>query len=624
MPALLLHVLGFGRSASTACVYVCLYVYVHVYVCVCGSAAVSALNRFASQVGGTVPNLDTMLPRDLFGERGALLHKVRSTVEELSEHMYVRIVDKGAGVLWAFCKHWLWKQTEQFLVKEQYSTCAETPDAVRQATAALICERGWNANPRARMCVLYIIGKAKSLLKGQWLWRPIAAYPEPQIRKLDLRTAARAFTCFLKHLIQEVPNSFQVLRVNDVASWVTWAGKQRLTHITELDCKEQFNKIKPSWIDEHLKEGIAFIAKRRRWRMSEVTWSVHHTAPALDRPGLGTSKSFRYILHQVLSEYVRFELQRNNKCWAVGKLWSRDLCIPMGGSFSAQSADLHSVWGAYTGRQERLGALTISPEGYVLWTGRWRISLCQFRDNILMATDARVEDCREVVSLVKSVLERVWGLPVECNCADKQGNCQGACLGPVLRCMGFCISLGGEGKGLNHVHPAALTDTWDLRLGPSLMNPRHAYKGYLSGIFTGALANGRAWVSTWAGEILSALAWLQAGMRAGYTRQESMRAMHRALHRAFAGEPHFLPATVKAVYTLSHRLPAPKCVIVAALQKHLKQFAHWEGERYTSWAPRGCPGLHAYEVIWNYDWRALERVREQCCPGAGCVCVSPR
>ena len=38
----------------------------------------------------------------------------------------------------------------------------------------------------------------------------------------------------------------------------------------------------------------------------------------------------------------------------------------------------------------------------------------------------------------------------------------------------------------------------------------------------------------------------------------------------------------------------------------------------------GCPGLHAYEVIWNYDWRALERVREQCCPGAGCVCVSSR
>ena len=44
----------------------------------------------------------------------------------------------------------------------------------------------------------------------------------------------------------------------------------------------------------------------------------------------------------------------------------------------------------------------------------------------------------------------------------------------------------------------------------------------------------------------------------------------------------FLPATVKAVYTLSHRLPAPKCVIVAAVQEHLKQFAHWEGERYTS------------------------------------------
>ena len=39
--------------------------------------AVSALQRFASQVQGTVPDLDKLLPRGLFGERGTLLHTVR-------------------------------------------------------------------------------------------------------------------------------------------------------------------------------------------------------------------------------------------------------------------------------------------------------------------------------------------------------------------------------------------------------------------------------------------------------------------------------------------------------------------------------------------------------------------
>ena len=182
------------------------------------------------------------------------------------------------------------------------------------------------------------------------MWGPIAAYPEPQIRKRDLRTAARAYTCFSKHLISEIPNIFEVLRVNDVAAWLEWVNRQNMTCITELDCKQQFNKIQPTWIDNHMSEGIDFLAKHRRWRMTEVTWSVHHTLSALDRPGMGTNKQFRYLTHQELTRYVSFELQKNNTCWVVGQLWRPDKCIPMGGSFSAQSADLHSIWGVYKGR----------------------------------------------------------------------------------------------------------------------------------------------------------------------------------------------------------------------------------------------------------------------------------
>ena len=108
---------------------------------------------------------------------------------------------------------------------------------------------------------------------------------------------------------------------------------------------------------------------------------------------------------------------------------------------------------------------------------------------------------------------------------------------------------------MNHVQPAPLRDDWSFRLGPSLMSPQHAYRGYLSGFFAGALVNGRPWVRTWSGQILSAIAWLQTAMLSGYGHSDGMRAMHRALHRAFAAEPHFLPDAVKAVYAVSHTLP---------------------------------------------------------------------
>ena len=76
-----------------------------------------------------------------------------------------------------------------------------------------------------------------------------------------------------------------------------------------------------------MQQGIDFLTKWKRWRMGEVTWSVHHSVPALDRAGLGTNKHFRYMSHQDLSEYVSFELKKNNECWSVGKLWSRVGCM---------------------------------------------------------------------------------------------------------------------------------------------------------------------------------------------------------------------------------------------------------------------------------------------------------
>ena len=37
--------------------------------------------------------------------------------------------------------------------------------------------------------------------------------------------------------------SFQVLRVTDVAQWYRWIDSMHLTTLTELDCKERFNRM---------------------------------------------------------------------------------------------------------------------------------------------------------------------------------------------------------------------------------------------------------------------------------------------------------------------------------------------------------------------------------------------
>ena len=84
---------------------------------------------------------------------------------------------------------------------------------------------------------------------------------------------------------------------------------------------------------------------------SEVIWSVHHAHPRLDRAGRATGHGFKFVSHEDLTAIIRQELTSNNGCYGVGNVWRRTNCILMGGSFSAQGADLHSVWGAYENRK---------------------------------------------------------------------------------------------------------------------------------------------------------------------------------------------------------------------------------------------------------------------------------
>ena len=81
-------------------------------------------------------------------------------------------------------------------------------------------------------------------------------------------------TRLLQYMIQEIPNCCQCLRVNDIAKWLRFVDRLGLTVITELDCKEQSNKIQPQWIESHMREGSEFLTCKRRWRMGEVVWSI--------------------------------------------------------------------------------------------------------------------------------------------------------------------------------------------------------------------------------------------------------------------------------------------------------------------------------------------------------------
>ena len=203
---------------------------------------------------------------------------------------------------------------------------------------------------------------------------------------------------------------------------------------------------------------------------------MHHTHARLDRAGKANSQGFRSVSHADLFAIVEQELTRNNGCWGAVRVWTRTNCIPMGGAFSAQGADLHSVWAAYVGRKcfRQLGRLEITTAGWPLWhTPLGRVTLCQFRDNILIATDTSPHLRAQMVERVRAVLKNCWNLEVECGCISKEiRSCTGQCCGSVTKAVGVVMIL-SDNRATAFAEPAALTPDWNLRLGPPLLSPHH-------------------------------------------------------------------------------------------------------------------------------------------------------
>ena len=170
---------------------------------------------------------------------------------------------------------------------------------------------------------------------------------------------------YLRLLQQEITHNFQCADIKQVSGWFQFISQKGAQSLTEMDCKKQFDNINPRAVLKSFTEASNWIYKKRHWRHVNLQWSVSKESAKLDRAGQATNRRFWCITHDLLSRLLKFELTENNMLQAVGTLWQREGSIPMGGPFSAQSADLHTLWKVKrAGKKPRdWGVLNISDEG---------------------------------------------------------------------------------------------------------------------------------------------------------------------------------------------------------------------------------------------------------------------
>ena len=516
----------------------------------------------------------------------------------------------GGGVSSGYaCRQWVWDQTIAFLEKEKYSAQSlDNADQILSSLHRIIRQNKWPANPSRCVPLLYLLGKAKSLLKGIILWRPIAAIVQPQIQRFYLRNAARAFTLFLRLLVEEITASFLVLRICDLQPWVHGLSDWGCTQIAECDCSGQFNNVTPLSVMQDMSAAIKWLAAKRRWNAKEVVWSIHRDNKQLDRAGVGTTSRFFHMTHADLENLVYFSLLTDTYTQASGRLWSRTGAIPMGGPFSAQSADLRSVWGAKTrvDLMRRLGQLTFSPRGHPLWsTPRGNtISLAQFRDNVLLG--ARGPTASTEMQHVCDVLSETWSLPVLCDCmTDDNRVCAGTCMQPSITAMGFTVHIHGDHPPLVYSQPSGLTSAWHLKYTVTLQSPpAHAHK-HISNIIVSAVLNIHPFLHTWAGCLLSVASWAQLACLSGYPRSTVLRALHSAVPRIISRTPWDVDSTLGWCCHVVYFLPATRDTVFFRLRRWLQAHAVWSPAAYASWHmphPGPCSAICA---DWCHDFPVL-------------------
>ena len=81
------------------------------------------------------------------------------------------------------------------------------PEVLRDLHTA-ISANNWALGTKGKLALLYLIGKAKSQVPAEVLWRPIAAAAAPVVSRHKLRVAARAFTCLCVLWLRRYPGLF--------------------------------------------------------------------------------------------------------------------------------------------------------------------------------------------------------------------------------------------------------------------------------------------------------------------------------------------------------------------------------------------------------------------------------
>ena len=307
--------------------------------CKSHQAAISILNQLARALNVTCLSpayLSKHLSPTLFADPGALRQRVRQIASALAPHAVIRVVDKGPGIMWGFCRVWAWDELQSFMHQQGYHKETASPDSIFQAIQSLAKNHAWPLNNKARLAVLYLIGKAKSQVQTEMLWRPIAPSPAPVLSRSRSRVAARAFTCFVCTLVSELPACFLGLNLNDMGQWVNRFSGWSVEVIGEADCKEQFNNVHPATVVQHMKEASTWLKQQRRWRAATLGWSIHKENKKLDRAGEAKKSTFDFLSMDALIELVSFSLLQDNVVLAAGEPWRRSGAIQMGGPFSAQ------------------------------------------------------------------------------------------------------------------------------------------------------------------------------------------------------------------------------------------------------------------------------------------------
>ena len=433
---------------------------------------------------------------------------------------------------------------------------------------------------------------------------PIAAASRPFVSRHTLRIAARAFTCFLRALRESVTASMLVLRVTDIAPWVRTLSQWGATCVGEADCKEQFNRIKPQVTVTELREASQFLYHKRRWGADSIVWSIHRDCKELDRAGRAASSAFWHFSHEELTDLVRFSLTEDNQVWCAGAMWKRADAIPMGGSFSAQCADLHSLWALKEGVDvmRRFGTLQ-KAEPFPVWAtpAGNTDSLSQFRDNVNVA--AKGPSARTEMLRVCEALSECWKLPVHCDCLSKGETCNGVCMSDKLHILGVTIHL--QSSVVCFSTPSALNDRWELKWGPSLHSPWAVSMRHLSNIFTGSLVNSLPFNFSWACLLLSISAWMQLAHLCDHATPTVLRAMKGAIHRVCSRGPWCVDATISWAVLQARNLPTyPQCS-AHLLQNWLQQEAFWCKGKYVSWHAPHSGECSATCAPWDSDFNVL-------------------